>query len=177
MKTLAIRIICFFAIGISLFIFSEPVEAREGFGAGFDFNPNAVRISARHWFSKMNGVEIGFGPTAKMEDFKFDDMSIQGKVMFGLSYDRFRRSYIGIVARYTLVKDLLFDKDLPAAGAFGGNEWYLGKFRNHGVAIEGGFIYGKVKKQGFLADDLLVIEREYKEFPLYLTFSYKFYFK
>ncbi len=170
-----IKIVVILAFG--LFFSPEMLQANEGFGVGADINPNAVRLSIRNWFSKMNGFELGFGPSAKFEDFIFDDLSIQGKYLKGLKYDRFKRSYIGIVARYTMVKDPFFDRNLPSGGAFGGVEWYMGRYRNQGVAIEGGVMYGRVVQKGYVIGPNVQIDKEYKEFPLFLTFSYKYYFR
>ncbi|MBN1820566.1 MAG: hypothetical protein JXR31_05640 [Prolixibacteraceae bacterium] len=164
-------IILFFCIS-SLY-----ASGKIGFGAGFDISPNAARISLRNWISKTSGFELGFGPTAYMEDFIFNDMSIQGKYMYGFRYDGYLRTYAGAIARYTLVKDPRFHKNLPSGGIFAGNEWYLGKYKNQGIAIEGGVMYGRISRTQYIQDPNVEISRYYKEFPLYLTFSYKFYFR
>ncbi len=157
---------------------SIPSFAKIGIGAGADVNPNAARLSVRGWFSKYAGLEIGFGPTASFDDFKFDDMSIQGKYFYALRYDRFSRTYLGAIARYTLVKDPFFDKDLPSAGVFGGKEWYLGRYRNQGVAVEAGLLYGKAKDSDL--DWNWETGEQYnltkKEFPAFISLSYKYYF-
>ncbi|VAW21008.1 hypothetical protein MNBD_BACTEROID01-2307 [hydrothermal vent metagenome] len=150
--------------------------AKIGFGAGVDVNPNAARLSIRNWFSKYSGVEFGFGPTAKFEDFRFDDMSIQVKYMKGVRYGRFSRTYLGVIARYTLIKDPFFDKDMPSGGIFGGKEWYLGRYRNQGIALEAGVMYGRVKGNQLKFESGIQVEQFYKEFPVFMGFSYKYYF-
>jgi hypothetical protein len=152
-------------------------SGKVGFGAGFDLSPNSARISLRNWFNKTNGFEIGFGPTANLEDFIFNDLSIQGKYMVGFRYDRFSRTYVGAIARYTIVKDVKFHKNMPSGGVFAGNEWYLGKFRNQGIAIEGGLMYGRISRMQYVEGSNVSIPDYYKEFPLYISFSYKYYLR
>lgn len=168
MKKLILIIFCFVSVYAS---------GHVGFGAGFDLNPNAARVSLRDWFNKMNGFEVGFGPTAYFKDFIFDDLSIQGKYMLGIRYNRFFRTYIGAIARYTLVKDPHFHKNLPSGGIFAGNEWYLGTFRNQGIAIEGGVMYGRISRKQPIIGQNVEETLYYNEFPLYISFSYKFYFR
>ena len=152
-------------------------SAQTLFGAGFDISPNAARLSLRNWFNKTSGFELGFGPSAKLEDFVFDDICIQGKYMMGFRYDRYSRTYAGVIARYTFINDPRFHKNLPSGGIFAGNEWYLGPYRNQGIAIEGGVIYGRISRQQYIEGSNVSISDYYKEFPLYLAFSYKFYFR
>ena len=164
-------------IFILLCFASAYASGKVGFGAGFDLSPNAGRVSLRNWFNKTNGFELGFGPTANLEDFIFDDLSIQGKYMVGFRYDRYFRTYAGVLARYTLIKDPKFHKNLPSGGIFAGNEWYLGKYRNQGIAIEAGVMYGRISREQYVQGTNVSIPDYYKEFPVYLSFSYKFYFR
>jgi len=148
-----------------------------GFGGGIDLCPNAARLSIRNWFNKIHGIELGFGPTASLEDFRFNDQSIQGKYFVGLRYNRYFRTYVGALARYTFVNDPFFHKNMPSGGAFAGNEWYLGRYRNQGVAIEGGIMYGRVTEKSYVQGTNVTIDKHYKEFPLYVSFSYKIYLR
>jgi|WetSurMetagenome_2_1015567.scaffolds.fasta_scaffold114740_2 hypothetical protein len=158
-------------------LFSLNSSAKIGLGFGFDLSPNAARISLRNWFNKTSGFEIGFGPTANFEDFIFNDFSIQGKYMVGFKYNGYTRTYAGGIARYTVLKDPFFKKNIPSLGLFIGNEWYIGKYRNHGVSMEGGLMYGRISRKAYVIGPNVTIDKYYKEFPFYLCFSYKFYMK
>ena len=162
---------------LAIILFSSySLSAKIGIGAGGDVSPNAARLSVRGWFSKYNGAELGFGPTAKFEDFKFDDMSMQAKFFHAIRYDRYARTYLGMLGRFTIIKDPFFDKNLPSVGVFGGKEWYLGRYRNQGVAVEAGLIYGKVKGQSLVFENGIQSEQSYTDFPAYISLSYKYYF-
>jgi hypothetical protein len=168
MKKLLIVLFCFISFYSS---------AKIGVGVGFDVSPNAARLSVRNWINKTNGFEIGFGPTANLEDFIFNDICIQGKYFVGLKYSSTSRTYAGGLARYTVLKDPSFHKNIPSAGAFVGNEWYVGQFRNQGIALEGGLMYGRISRKAYIIGSNVLISKYYKEFPFYLAFSYKFYFR
>ena len=99
-------------------LFAFSLSAKIGIGAGGDVSPNAARLSVRTWFSKYAGAELGFGPTADFEDLKFDDMCIQGKYFHTLRYDRKARTYLGIIGRYTIIKDPFFDRNMPSVWCF-----------------------------------------------------------
>ena len=168
MKRILILFFCFL---------SAYASGKVGFGAGFDLSPNALRVGVRNWINKTSGFEFGLGPTAYFEDFVFDDISVQGKFLFGFRYDRYLRTYVGALARYTFVKDPKFHTNMPSAGILAGNEWYLGRYRNQGIALEGGIMYGRISRLQYVEATNVSIPDYYKEFPLYISISYKFYFR
>lgn len=167
----------FFALLMLLSVFSFGKDKAK-VGIGPDLSPNAAFLSFRDWINKTNGFEIGFGPSAKLEDFIFNDMSIQGKYLAAFKSNRnYYRTYVGAIARYTVIKDPHFHKNMLSGGILLGNEWYWGKFRNQGFAIEGGALLGRISRKQYVEGTNVSITRYYKEFPLYVAFSYKYYFR
>jgi hypothetical protein len=168
-------------IFLAIFILFSLIANGKGkvlIGSGFDVNPNAGFLCFRNWYNKTGGFEIGFGPSANFEDFVFNDMAVQGKYFYAFKSEyNYYRTYLGLMGKFTFIQDPYFHKNLPAGGIILGNEWFLGRFRNQGIAIEGGLLYGRISRQQYVEGSNVSITRYYKEFPLHLAFSYKFYFR
>jgi hypothetical protein len=168
----------FLVVVLMLLVFGVSGKGKVKVGMGMDISPNAGFLSFRDWYSKTGGFEIGFGPSANFKDFLFNDLAVQCKYFYAFKSEfNYYRTYLGLMGKYTIITDPYFHKNLPAGGVILGNEWYLGKFRNQGISVEGGLLYGRISRQQYIVGSNVSITKYYKEFPLYLSFSYKFYFR
>ena len=150
----------------------------EQMAVGLKLTNAPISLSYKILTNTKFGTELNAGIASLNSDTQYDDFMVDLRIFYSIRKKEKSNLFAGLVGGIEFVDDPTFNLTTPYFGLTAGYEYYLGKKRRNGLAIEVGYIYGqKTYRKSYKATwGSVEYIGAFENNPLMVGLAYSYYF-